>query len=344
MKRTLLMLLLATSLLGQTQISPDQIQFATQFANPPVNPNKNAIFLFTDSIASGNCTGGGTAYALCTWNGAVWIPVGGGGNNGSTGAANRFCTFAASATSCSINTSALNVASQDQILTQCFTGTSITQTPVTITSYTYTTSTLIITSVAPNFAAAAAAGYCVANGTGSAGPVGAPGPTGPTGATGATGVGLTGPAGPTGAAGANGATGATGPAGATGATGATGAQGAAGGGGTANFVSGSYASGTSISITHGLNTLYPTCTIYDSAGCVIGSTGTGPGVGGSCIATSLTSAQNNGVNVWNFVLTSATSGNWSCVGPALSTGLRWTTLTNTQWTTLTNLQWTTLSN
>lgn len=101
-----------------------------------------------------------------------------------TGAANPACSFLASATSCSINTTSLAATAASQILTQCFSGASTTQTPVTISSYAYTTASGVIATVVPSFSAAPAAGYCVANATGSAGAAGATGATGPTGPAG----------------------------------------------------------------------------------------------------------------------------------------------------------------
>jgi hypothetical protein len=116
---------------------------------------------------------------------------GGGGGGGSTGSSNPSCTFASSATTCSIDVSSLNVTSANYktILAECFTGASTTQTPVTITNYAYTTGSGIVQTVAPTFGAAAAAGYCAANGNGGAGPTGPAGVAGPTGSTGAAGPG-----------------------------------------------------------------------------------------------------------------------------------------------------------
>lgn len=118
-------------------------------------------------------------------------PGGGGGGGGSSaGSSNPSCTFASSATTCSIDVSSLNVttANYKSILAECFTGASTTQTPVTITSYAYTTGSGIVQTVAPTFGAAAAAGYCAANGNGGAGPTGPAGSTGATGSTGSTGA------------------------------------------------------------------------------------------------------------------------------------------------------------
>ena len=103
-----------------------------------------------------------------------------GGGGGGTGASNPSCTFAGSATTCTIDTTSLAVPSANytQILVQCFTGASTTQTPVTITTYVYTNGSGNVASVAPHFSAAAAAGYCVANATGT-GPTGSPGANAP---------------------------------------------------------------------------------------------------------------------------------------------------------------------
>jgi hypothetical protein len=98
---------------------------------------------------------------------------GSGGGGGGGGTANPSCTFAGSATGCAtpatINVSAFSASTVDQFLVQCFTGASTTQTPVSITDYVYTTSAGIIQTIAPVFSSAAAAGYCVVNGTGTGG-------------------------------------------------------------------------------------------------------------------------------------------------------------------------------
>jgi len=89
---------------------------------------------------------------------------GSGGGSGGT-ALNPECTFSASATSCTITVSGLSVpnANYNSIIAQCWTGGSTTQTAVTITSYAYVTGATYISTVAPSFLSAAAAGYCTAN-------------------------------------------------------------------------------------------------------------------------------------------------------------------------------------
>ncbi len=113
-------------------------------------------------------------------------PTGPTGPQGSGGAGlvNPSCTFALSATGCTIDVSTLAAASNNQILIECWTGASTTQTAVAILTYVYTTGSGIVQTAAPTFSAAAAAGYCAANGTGSPGPAG---PTGPSGASGSAG-------------------------------------------------------------------------------------------------------------------------------------------------------------
>ena len=115
---------------------------------------------------SGNCA----SWFSATQLGDAGAPCGSGGGGG---AANPFCTFSGTATGCgtpaSINVASLNASSIDQFLVQCFTGVSTTQTPVTILTYVYTTGSGIVQTIAPTFASAAAAGYCVANGNGSGG-------------------------------------------------------------------------------------------------------------------------------------------------------------------------------
>lgn len=89
------------------------------------------------------------------------------------GGANPSCTFSAAATGCAtpsaIDVSALAATSINQFLVQCWTGASTTQTALAIATYTYTTGSGIIQTVAPTFVAAAASGYCTANGNGSGG-------------------------------------------------------------------------------------------------------------------------------------------------------------------------------
>lgn len=52
------------------------------FASPPTSPVTNQTFKFTDASAAGTCTGGGTSYAFCTWNGSSYVSLGGGGSGG----------------------------------------------------------------------------------------------------------------------------------------------------------------------------------------------------------------------------------------------------------------------
>lgn len=47
------------------------------FASPPAAPTLNQAFLFSDASATGVCTGGGSAYAVCVWNGASFAAIGG---------------------------------------------------------------------------------------------------------------------------------------------------------------------------------------------------------------------------------------------------------------------------
>ncbi len=50
---------------------------AATFASPPVSPATNQPFLFSDASATGVCTGGGSAYSVCVWNGASYAAIGG---------------------------------------------------------------------------------------------------------------------------------------------------------------------------------------------------------------------------------------------------------------------------
>jgi hypothetical protein len=77
----LLILILAALLCAATLIRPPQVNFTATFASPPTGAERteNAIYLFTDASAPGVCTGGGSSYALCAWNGSAWLAIGSGG-------------------------------------------------------------------------------------------------------------------------------------------------------------------------------------------------------------------------------------------------------------------------
>src|ERR1700677_2331921 len=47
------------------------------FASLPSAPRLNQAFLFVDAVSSGTCGGGGTAYAVCAWNGSAFSATGG---------------------------------------------------------------------------------------------------------------------------------------------------------------------------------------------------------------------------------------------------------------------------
>ena len=49
------------------------------FASVPSSPATGAEWTFTDAIAAGTCTGGGSALAKCRWSGSAWQAVGGAG-------------------------------------------------------------------------------------------------------------------------------------------------------------------------------------------------------------------------------------------------------------------------
>ena len=48
------------------------VEVAT-FASPPSSPVLDRAYLFKDASATGTCTGGGTSYAICVWNGAAYV-------------------------------------------------------------------------------------------------------------------------------------------------------------------------------------------------------------------------------------------------------------------------------
>jgi hypothetical protein len=45
------------------------------FASSPSTPQTGTKFLFTDAGSFGKCSGGGTSYAECRWNGSAWEPT-----------------------------------------------------------------------------------------------------------------------------------------------------------------------------------------------------------------------------------------------------------------------------
>lgn len=175
------------------------------WASPAIGDASKTAYLMPTASGTGNFlqdTGSTTCPTFAaggptTCHGTAWMAGGATGPTGPTGptgsggsgAANASCTFALAATGCatptSIDVSAMAAASINQFLVQCFTGASTTQTPVTILTAVYTTGSGIIQTIAPTFASAGAAGYCVVNGSGT----GATGPTGPTGPTGGGGGG-----------------------------------------------------------------------------------------------------------------------------------------------------------
>ncbi len=77
MRKLLALLIFTIPIFGQVSSSGGGnggITLAT-FASPPVSPGTRAAFLFTDASATGVCSGGSTAYAICVWNGATYVAV-----------------------------------------------------------------------------------------------------------------------------------------------------------------------------------------------------------------------------------------------------------------------------
>ena len=78
--------LASVALQAQTLIDPSQINFLAYFASPPRNPRTGGLYVFRDATATGVCVGGGTALAICSWNGfAFATPAGSGGGGGGAG-------------------------------------------------------------------------------------------------------------------------------------------------------------------------------------------------------------------------------------------------------------------
>ena len=55
---------------------------SSTFASPPASPATGSVYIFTDAIALGTCSGGGSSLATCRWSGSAWAAVGGGGASG----------------------------------------------------------------------------------------------------------------------------------------------------------------------------------------------------------------------------------------------------------------------
>lgn len=66
---------LQTQAWSQTLINPNQIQFSARFSSPPLNPRTNTLYLFTDAVSTGVCSGVGSALAWCAWNGFAYVTV-----------------------------------------------------------------------------------------------------------------------------------------------------------------------------------------------------------------------------------------------------------------------------
>lgn len=90
MKHFALLLLIAAAGFGQARQNTVQtgvvdarganwIPPKAMFANPPSAPPAGSVYVFDDANSSGSCTGGGSAAAICRWNGSSWDALGGGG-------------------------------------------------------------------------------------------------------------------------------------------------------------------------------------------------------------------------------------------------------------------------
>lgn len=75
MRMKLLFLLLLCSGFGFSQQFPPAAASlpAATFASPPAFPALNQAFLFSDASGTGVCSGGGTAFAVCVWNGSAFV-------------------------------------------------------------------------------------------------------------------------------------------------------------------------------------------------------------------------------------------------------------------------------
>lgn len=77
MKITALLLLMALPLAAQYSGQGGGGLTAATFASPPAAPQTNQVFLFTDASATGVCSGSGTSFAVCVWNGSSYVAIAG---------------------------------------------------------------------------------------------------------------------------------------------------------------------------------------------------------------------------------------------------------------------------
>ena len=84
--RLVFALLIATSCFSQGKQNVVQtgsvVPPQATFASPPSSPATGAEWTFSDAIAAGTCSGGGSAIAKCRWSGSAWQAVGGAGGGG----------------------------------------------------------------------------------------------------------------------------------------------------------------------------------------------------------------------------------------------------------------------
>lgn len=91
--KLLLVFLLALACFGQglenvpltgtvNQSAAKVIPPVATFGSPPSSPPTGAVYIFTDAVSLGTCTGGGSAKATCRWSGSAWEATGGGGGGG----------------------------------------------------------------------------------------------------------------------------------------------------------------------------------------------------------------------------------------------------------------------
>src|SRR5579872_3313876 len=76
MKRAALILFALLKACAQTFVNPWQVKFDATFASPPTPPFANVLYLFHDASSTGVCSGGGSSYAICVWNGVAFVSVG----------------------------------------------------------------------------------------------------------------------------------------------------------------------------------------------------------------------------------------------------------------------------
>ena len=90
-----------------------------RFASQPSSPVVGSVYLFTDAVSAGSCTGGGSALATCRWSGTAWQAVSGGSavNQASILSGSTLVQRQVECASGTVNSAALTAAAPNQEIT-----------------------------------------------------------------------------------------------------------------------------------------------------------------------------------------------------------------------------------